>query len=109
MGNKQPPTGFGNREAKGLAAGGTSSITAPSAAESNKERSRLKDLAGTYRIDRAAAHSATAHLYLNIHNALEVLTTTASAIPAEARAHVDVISSQDKRATGLEDTVDQDV
>ena len=77
--------------------------------KATKERRRIKDLASEYRVDRAAAHSAMAHLYLDIHKALEVLTTAMSAIPEEARAHVDVISSQDKRATGLEDTVDQDV
>ena len=75
--------------------------------KSNEERSRFKDLAGEYRVDRAAAHSATAHLYLDVTRAVEVLATAMSAIPEEAKAHVEVISSQDDRAGGIEDSVEQ--
>ena len=65
--------------------------------ESQSERARLKDLASGYRVERTEAHSATAHLALDVHKALELLTTAASAIPSAARAHVDAISTMDQR------------
>ena len=77
--------------------------------ESKAERARLKDLASSYKVDRATAHSATAHLAIDVHKALELLTTAASAIPDEARAHIDVLNAVEQYAHALHDSMGENV
>ena len=77
--------------------------------ESKSERARLTDLASGYRVDCAAAHSATAHIAIDVHKALELLTTAPYAIPDEARAHIDVISAVEQYANDLHDSMGENL